>query len=189
MTPLQQAAKEICDFLNHQGWKYCVVGGLAAIRWGEPRTTEDIDLCLLTGLAEERKFIDAMLRQFAPRRPDAAEFAESARVLLITASNGVGIDIALGWTPFEQQMIDRAADFQIAPNLIMPFASPEDVVVTKALAGRPLDWHDVLRLLARQRGKLDWDYIRRELKQLCELTEMSDPLTKLEQLKAQIDNE
>lgn len=189
MTPLQQAAKEICDFFNRQGWEYCVVGGLAAIRWGEPRTTEDIDLCLLTGLAEERKFIEATLEHFAPRRPDAAEFAESARVLLISASNGVGIDIALGWTPFEQQMIHRAADFQLAHNLTIPFASPEDVVVTKALAGRPMDWHDVLRLLARQRGKLDWNYIHRELKQLCQLTEMSEPLAKLEELKTQIDKE
>ncbi|HZZ27407.1 MAG TPA: nucleotidyl transferase AbiEii/AbiGii toxin family protein [Pirellulales bacterium] len=189
MTPLQEAAKEICDFLTRQGWRFCVVVGIAATRWGEPRTTEDVDLCLLTGLAEERRFINTLLTTFAVRRPDAADFAESARVLLISASNGVGIDIALGWTPFEEQMVARASNFQLGPNLTLPIASPEDVVVTKALAGRPLDWIDVQRLLARQRGKLDWEYIRRELGQLCELTEVSGPVDKLEHLKAQIDAE
>lgn len=41
----------------------------------------------------------------------------------------------------------------------------------KAFAARPKDWLDVEGIIVRQSGKLDWDYIRRQLQPLAELKE------------------
>jgi hypothetical protein len=189
MTTLIEAAREINDFLEQQGWRYCVVGGIALSRWGEVRATEDVDLCLLTGLSEERKFIDVLLQHFAARVSRPAEFAELNRVLLISAGNDVGIDVALAWTPFEERMIDRATPFSYAPNLSIPTASAEDLVVTKAFAARPQDWIDVRGILMRQKGKLDWDDILRELSPLCELKEAPEIVDQLLATRVEVDAE
>lgn len=189
MNSLIDAAREINDFLKRQGWHYCIVGGIASSRWGEIRATEDIDLCLLTGIANKRKFIDALLEQFAARVRQPAEFAELNRVLLITASNQVGIDVALAWTPFEERMINRARPFRFAPGLSIPTASAEDVVVTKAFAARPQDWIDIEGVLVRQRGKLDWDQILADVQPLCELKEAPEIVDQLLEIRAKIDAE
>jgi hypothetical protein len=189
MSRLIAAAEEIDSFLGRQGWRYCLVGGIAVPRWGEPRTTQDVDICLLAGLGDEAVFIEELLREFKPRIESAAAFAEINRVVLIRASNGIAIDVALGWTPFEEKMLDRATRYEFAPGAVLPTATAEDLVIMKAFAGRPQDWIDVNGILARQRGKLDWDYIRSELALLCELRESPEILDELERLRARIDAE
>jgi len=34
---LFEAAAEISRFFSDRNWRYCVIGGLALQRWGEPR--------------------------------------------------------------------------------------------------------------------------------------------------------
>ena len=67
-------------------WKFCVIGGLAVQRWGEPRLTRVADLTLLTGFGQEGKYIDALLGPFSPRFEGAREFAQANRVLLLSAA-------------------------------------------------------------------------------------------------------
>ena len=189
MSRLVEAAREIDHFLRGHGWSYCVIGGIAVPRWGEPRATKDVDICLLAGLGDERSFIEALIGEFESRIEDAAEFAEQNRVVLIRASNGVAIDVALGWTPFEESMLSRATPYPLEPGVTFPTATAEDLVVAKAFAARPQDWLDVTGILIRQRGKLDWDYIRSHLSALCELRESPEILDQLEQLRERVDRE
>ena len=189
MDRLTDAAQEIVSFLQAQGWSCCLVGGMAVPRWGEPRATADVDVCLFTGLGDETSFIEPILGQFAPRIEDAGEFAERSRVLLVEASNGIGIDVALAWTPFESQMLARASTYRFTRKVALPTASAEDVIVMKAFAGRRQDWVDVEGILAKQRGKLDWEYIRRELSLLCELKEAPEIMDELQRMREKIDGE
>ena len=50
----------------------------------------------------------------------------------------------------------------------------------KAFAGRGQDWVDVERIIVRQAGKLDWNYIREQLGPLAELKETPEILDRLE---------
>jgi hypothetical protein len=189
MSALTVAIGEINGFLSRHRWRYCLVGGVALSRVGQPRTTEDVDLCLLTGLEHTAEFSGLLLQEFRGRIASPAEFAEINRVLLIEASNHVGIDIALGWTPFEERMISRAKPFRLAPNVVVPTASAEDMIVTKAFAARPQDWIDVEGILERQRGKLDWSCVLAELRPLSELKEAPEIVDQLLQLRAKVDPE
>jgi predicted nucleotidyltransferase len=58
--------------------------------------------------------------------------------------------------------------------------SAEDLIVLKAFAGRGQDWVDVERIVVRQTGKLDWDYIRDQLRPLAALKEAPEILDQLE---------
>jgi hypothetical protein len=176
------AAGEVQNFCQRQGWRFCFIGGVALQRWGEPRLTQDVVLTLLTEFGHEEKFVDSLLKEFAPRRPDAREFAFSRRVLLIQTREGIGVDAALGAFPFEERSVQRASEWAWAAGQNLITCSAEDLVVHKVFAGRDLDWGDVERVLIRQYGKLNWPQIHAELKPLLELKGESESLDKLERL-------
>ena len=75
-----------------QGWKYCVISGVAVRRWGEPRQTHDVDLTLFTGLSRKEEFVDTILVHYAPRLPDGRRFAMGWRVLLVETTTGIPLD-------------------------------------------------------------------------------------------------
>lgn len=181
------AAGEVQNFCQGQGWRFCFIGGVALQRWGEPRLTQDVDLTLLTGFGNEEAFVDALLKEFLPRRTDTREFALSRRVLLLETRKGVGVDAALGALPFEERSVQRASGWAWAAGQSLVTCSAEDLVVHKVFAGRDLDWGDVERVLTRQYGKLDLPQIRAELKPLLELKGAPESLDKLERILATVE--
>ncbi|MGA3265215.1 MAG: nucleotidyl transferase AbiEii/AbiGii toxin family protein [Verrucomicrobiota bacterium] len=181
MNKVFAAAAELQRFCDQRGWKFCFIGGVAVQRWGEPRLTRDADLTLLTGFGDEEKFAAALLQKFIPRRADALEFALTRRVLLLQTASDVPLDIAFGGLPFEENSIRRASAFVFPTGESLTTCSAEDLIVHKVFAGRGIDWFDVDGILARQKGKLDFDLVRRELKPLLELQEQPDKLERLEQ--------
>ncbi len=159
MTSLFQAALEFQQIMDEKSHPFCFIGGLAVIRWGEMRMTQDIDLCLLCGFGNEEEYIKDLFEKFKSRIPDAFAFALSNRVLLLYASNSVSVDISLSGLPFEEQMIKQATPFSFYPDCSLTTCSAEDLVVLKAFADRTKDWTDIEGIVLRQRQNLDTDYI------------------------------
>ena len=62
MSKLYDAAIEVQSFCDQQEWRACIIGGLAVIRWGEHRTTEDVDFSLLCDLGDEDSHIQPLLQ-------------------------------------------------------------------------------------------------------------------------------
>lgn len=171
MNAIFAAAKEVADFMQARRWQFCVIGGLAVQRWGEPRLTRDADLTLMTGFGEEEKFADELLKRFPGRRPDARAFALTNRVLLLRASNGKDVDVSFGALDFEYGMLRRASLFKFDAGVVLLTCSAEDLFVMKAFAGREQDWLDARGITVRQGQKLNRVYVLKKLKQLCELRE------------------
>jgi hypothetical protein len=187
MNVVLDAAVALQEFCLRKNWHFCFIGGIACQKWSEPRVTDDVDLTLITGFGGERPFIDELLTWLKPRRPDAAEFAERHRVLLLQTESGVGIDIAMGAFPFEELATQRARDVALAPGLNLRLCTAEDFVVFKTFAARPLDWRDVEMTIVRQGDAgLDWTYIREQLIPLLELKEQPGLLGELEALRARL---
>jgi hypothetical protein len=181
MTPLLAAAAEIQDFLQNRGWRFCILGGVAVIRWGQPRATQDVDISLLAEFGAEERYVEALLAAFSPRIADARQFAMQTRVLLISASNGVALDIALAGFPYEEQVIARATPFMFEADCELITVSAEDLIVLKLLAGRERDFADVDGILVRQGERLEIDSIRDQLRSLSGLLDDRDPLHDFEE--------
>ena len=111
-------------------------------RWGEPRTTPDAAIALLTGWGGEEAHIDALLDRFASRIEDGHPFAVARRVLLLRASNGRDVDVTLGALPFEEEMMARSTAVEFAPGVVLPCCAAEALLVMKLFAARPRDWAD-----------------------------------------------
>lgn len=69
MTPLLAAGLELQSFFQARDLKFCIIGGLAVHRWGNPRATKDVEITLLTDFGSEELFVDEILSHFSPRRP------------------------------------------------------------------------------------------------------------------------
>jgi hypothetical protein len=186
MLDLLAAAVDVQRLCARRAWKFCFIGGVAVQRWGNPRFTVDLDLTLLTGYGSEGQFIDELLADLVPRRPDAKDFAVRHRVLLARTKSGVDVDVALGALPFEERSVARASSWRLDDAGAIVTCSAEDLIVHKVFAGRDRDWDDVRGVLARRYQKLDWNVIRDELGPLLELKETPEAMTRLEQIAAEI---
>lgn len=185
MSKLYDAALEVQTFCQQQGWRVCIIGGLAVIRWGEHRTTKDVDFSLLCDLGDEDSRIQPLLQKFASRIPDAGEFAHINRVVLLTASNGTPIDIGLAAFPFEEEIIACATPFRFTPSVTLTTCSAEDLIVLKAIAGRPQDWVDIEGVLVKQ-PSLDFSALESKLESIAEFTPGDDLISRVRELRSQL---
>ena len=121
MNELLKAALDLQTLLDSRRWPFCIIGGIALIRWGTPRFTRDVDIALLTGFGREDEFTVPLLNSgYTGRVADAAAFARRNRVLLVNAPNGISLDISLACLPFEEA-IRRGSMFEF----VLGFAQPD----------------------------------------------------------------
>lgn len=181
MNPLFAAALEVQDLCRKKGWGFCFIGGLAVLRWGEPRLTRDIDLTILAEFGDEEPVVEGLLSRFAARFDNAREFALQHRVALLAADNGIPVDVALGALDFEKRAVQRASAWDV-DGASLCTCGAEDLLVHKVFAGREKDWVDVAGIIMRQRGGLDRDLMLDELAPLLELKGSSSDVDRLRQL-------
>lgn len=184
VNQLVAQAAEVQRVMDARGWQSCIIGGLAVIRWGEPRLTRDVDITLFTGFGGEEAIARVLLDVFEPRIDDALEFALINRVLLLQGRSGVPIDIALAGFPFEEEIIQRASEYEFLPGIRLRTVAAEDLIVLKAFANRRHDWSDIAGVIARQRS-LDWAEIVAHLAPLAELKGEPAILIELDRVRAE----
>ena len=185
--PLVDAARELLDYLQALDRPACLIGGMVVARWADPRATQDVDATVLADFGEEATLLAALLRKFPSRDPEPAKRAEIGRLALLTASNGVHIDVSFAAFPFEQEVLSRASAWRIAPNAELRTCSPEDLVIYKLVAGRPQDLADISNIVRRQGGRLDMSRIREWGRVFAEIEEDPDLLRPFEQALRTID--
>ncbi|MDW8319219.1 MAG: nucleotidyl transferase AbiEii/AbiGii toxin family protein [Anaerolineae bacterium] len=181
MNQQEAAAWELHQFLRSLGLPYAVIGGMAVQWWGEPRATRDVDLTVIAPPDQPTSvFIQQVLDRFPARIENALEFARRSRVILIAASNGCPVDISLGLPGYEEEVMRRAVEFELEPGKAIRVCSAEDLIIHKALAGRPQDVRDIEGIVYRQRDNLDTAVIRRWLRAFAELLDNSEIVERFE---------
>lgn len=183
MNELTALALELQTFCEARQWRFCLIGGLAVQHWGEPRFTRDVDMTLLTGFGNEEPYVHEWLANYESRVESPLEFAMVNRVLLLRSSGGIGIDIALGGLPFEEDAVERAKLVEMELGIWLRLCTAEDLIIMKAFANRPQDRLDLRGILVRQGpATLDWKRIWEELTPLAEIKGTPDILDHLKGL-------
>lgn len=171
---------------DETGVRWMVIGGIAAIARGVRRTTTDIDVAV----EGEAIAVDALVRVLAahdlrPRFSDAVKFAKQNLVLLVRdGENEIDVDISLAYTAFEKEAL---ADAEVTAfgRATVPMARAEDLVIFKAVAGRPKDIEDAAGLLAVHRD-IDVSRVRAKLRELAEVADDPKIVDVLEQILARV---
>lgn len=185
-VPLEQflpALRALLRLCRRLRIPHVIIGGVAVSLLSRPRVTRDIDSVLFMDLDR----LDTLHRQFlragfVSRRPDALAFARRHRVLLLRhKASAVDVDISLGALPFEEEMIARAHTVSLEQTEI-PIPTPEDLIIMKAIAARPVDLVDITHLIDAH-PKLDWRRIRRWVRDFANILERPELIDQLKSLR------
>lgn len=160
----QALLAQLSKALDQHQIPYMVIGGQAVLVYGEPRFTRDIDITLGAGidrLEDVLKLVDSI--HWKVLTPTPAEFVQRTMVLPCQdPSSGVRLDLVFSFSPYERQAMDRVRKIKILDQEVR-FASPEDLIIHKMVAGRPRDLEDV-RVVQIKNPQMDRVYIEKWLK-------------------------
>jgi hypothetical protein len=167
--------RDLALILERFGDRWYLFGAQAVVIWGRPRMTADVDVTAFLDPDEIEAFVVAMEQSsFSLRVPDPQDFVRKTRVLpFLHAATGLPLDVVLGGPGPEEEFANAARRIEIGGTKI-PVIAPEDLVVTKILAGRPKDLDDVEGILTAQRDILDLERIRSLLHALETALSQSD---------------
>lgn len=145
------------SMLAGRGLRSALIGGLAVSLRGQPRMTVDVDLVVLASVDDALRLVaDLAVTPFDPLFPGVEEVVTAAFILpLRHRQTGIRVDLAIGMSGFEQDAVARATPVMIGAVRI-PVVSIEDLLVMKALAGRPQDDEDIRGLVAARGQTIDW---------------------------------
>ncbi len=156
---LESLLEKIASALEKAAIPYMVIGGQAVLVYGEPRLTKDIDITLGVGL--DRLADVLALAQTIPLEPlvDPEAFTRQTMVLPCSSPEAdLRVDLIFSFTPYEQLAISRSRAVKVGAAEVR-FASLEDLVIHKVIAGRARDLEDVKGVLLRN-PYADVAYIR-----------------------------
>jgi predicted nucleotidyltransferase len=161
--------------LSSHAVPWYLFGAQAVTIWGRPRLTTDVDVTIQLQSGSTADLVAALAAAgFRLSDSFSDEFLRATRVLpLIHQSTGMPLDVVLAGPGLEEQFLDRAVAIALG-DFTVPVISPEDLVVTKLLAGREKDVEDIRGVLRVRAGMLDLDYIRRTITMVEDALGQSD---------------
>jgi hypothetical protein len=182
-------AEVLADFASvakRRGLAWYVFGAQAAIVYGRPRATADVDVTVVLGSEKPTDLMRGLARRgFSLRVPAGDEFIVQARVLPLVHRNGLPLDVVLGGPGLEEEFAARARPYDLG-GVVVPTIAAEDLIATKVLAGRAKDLEDVEGILAIQGTGLDLERVRDVLGALEDALGQSDLRPVFEELLVRI---
>ena len=174
LRDLLPVISSLAEWFKVEKVSYTIIGGVAMGLIAQARATQDVDAVVWLDLEDAADFVKSGARfGFVPRLEDALDFARRSRVLLLRHSDTkINVDLSCGVLPFEREMIDRATEFK-SGELTLKVATPEDLIITKAVAHRGRDLIDVDNLLAIY-PDLDLPRIRYWVSEFAHVLEMPE---------------
>lgn len=180
---IEKLIKKIAKKLDEDKIPYMVIGGQAVLVYGRPRLTRDIDITLGVDVDDftlVEKLCKTLKLNVLPERPE--DFAKETRVLPAEEKqSGIRADFIFSFSEYERQAIKRTRPVKI-DNYPVKFASCEDVIIHKMVAGRAIDEEDVRSILAKNKNSIDLKYIRKWLLEFGKLSERDAILKRLDKL-------
>jgi hypothetical protein len=158
--------QRIVETLERLDVPYLVTGSVAAMAYGEPRLTNDIDIVA----AIEERHIAALMAAFPP---DEYYFSEEAireairrrlQFNIIHPSSGLKVDVIIPKdTPFDTSRFGRVRRIKPAESYMARFAAPEDIIIMKMQyyrdGGSEKHLRDITGILKVSRDEVDLNYI------------------------------
>ncbi len=161
----QKLLKKLANILDESNIPYMVIGGQAVLLYGEPRLTRDIDITLGIGTDEFKRAMDCVSNISLKILVDTPEkFVKETMVLpAIDEKTGIRVDFIFSFSLYERSAIKRAKNVELGKTTVK-FASLEDLIIHKIIAGRARDIEDIKTILLKNQD-YDTKYIASWLKE------------------------
>lgn len=163
---LFELLKKIVDVFDDLHIPYIVTGSVAAMAYGEPRFTNDIDIVA----AIDERHIIGLIKAFPDEEFYVSEdmirdaIHHGGQFNIIHPSSGLKVDVIIKRnTPFDNSRFTRAQGVHPAESYQANFAAPEDVIIKKMEyyqeGGSEKHLRDITGILKVSGEQVDRDYI------------------------------
>jgi hypothetical protein len=166
-----QAAADAASLFERLGVRYILSGGVAAIVYGEPRSTLDVDFAVHMDAEQARRLLALAGDEFIVSPDSAMEAARgSSMFTMIHTASFMKVDVhVVPRSGIHKEEIERGRWQRLGPDHPddVRIVTPEDLVLQKLRwyleAGGVSDkqWRDVIGILKMRGHSLDFDYVRK----------------------------
>ena len=169
--------------------RWYVFGAQAAVFYGSPRLTADVDVTVLLGEYPLDDLLDLLQQEgFEVRMSDIHTLVRKTKVLpVVHTQSNMPVDIIIGGPGLEEQFAEFARSHDL-DGVSVPIVRSEDLIAMKILAGRDKDLQDVSSILKSQATGMDINDIRSTLKDIEVALDRSDLIPVLDNLIDQATN-
>lgn len=159
--------ERIALVLEEAQWPYMVIGGQAVMLYGEPRLTKDIGITLGVDVERLPELLPLVGKMQLQPLVEPDTFTRQTWVLPCRdEKTGIRVDFIFSFSLYEQQALQRIHRVRLRKAEVR-FASLEDTIIHKVIAGRARDVEDVRGMLLKN-PQVDLEYIRRWLQEFSE---------------------
>lgn len=171
MMTQQNFLSHIVALLTKSKIPFMVAGSMGSTHYGEPRSTNDIDLVIDPSEASLREFIGALDSPFYVSVPAALDALKHRSMFNV-------IDTGSGWKadlmikkdrPFSAEEFDRRTSATLL-GVCVDLATPEDIVLSKLEWARKSESErqirDAASVLKTVAGDIDVEYLQKWAKEL-----------------------
>lgn len=176
MNALERAVGSLARVLDEQRVPYMVIGGIANLVWGQPRSTLDVDASVMVEEKAWPELIAQLDQVFRVIPRDPVGFLRETHVLPVETADGVRVDLVWAQLSYEHKAIARATLEDIAGQRVR-VCRPEDLVIHKIIAERPKDQQDVQGIIQRQSPRLDRRYLTQTVQAMSKVLEKPELVT------------
>lgn len=172
----------LVSFFKDSKAKASIIGGIAVSLLGEPRLTKDVDAMMIYDVSLlQRLMIQLSGYGFKSRRADYIKFGQQTRMLLLEhQATGVEVDLSLGVTPFEEELVSRIKKINFE-GIKLPLPHVDDLIIMKAVAHRSQDLLDIESLI-KVHKKIDTKRTCHWIAQYAEVLENPEILEDFEKI-------
>lgn len=179
-TAVAEVLRALAAVMAERDLPWYLFGAQAAIIWGSPRLSADVDVTAAIHPEQLADFIHVMSSHGFALASDDAELVQRTRVLpFVHRQTRMPLDVVLAGPGLEDEFLARVISVVVMDTEV-PVISPEDLIIAKILAGRPKDIEDVRGVIHERRTTLDVRRIETVLRLLEEALTQSDLLSTFE---------
>jgi ribosomal protein S8 len=149
--------KKVLEVLERAKVKYVIVGGVAAILYGRPRTTVDLDVLVL--VKEIEKFCELLKKEGFEVEKEEFEksLKDKTHITIFHKKSPFRIDLKGLYSSLDEASLKRRRRVKIFGKKAW-IESPEDLIIAKLVYGSEQDLEDVKAVLLRQK-RLELKYL------------------------------